>query len=201
MRTILLAASAAALLASLSACGQPPAETAQTPAAATPATVAPPANSAAVDGWEIDMTAYSKIGSALPAYSLKQADGSTATPESLRGHWTILGVWPDTGATPDEANFAAALSSAADQDPDLDVLIVQQKHEGAAPTTPPQWPVLTDDGTVAKTIAAPALPAYLLIGPDLTIEGYRGALTATPDDGIKSVIKGVAEIRKQVAAP
>ena len=45
------------------------------------------------------------------------------------------------------------------------------------------------------------MPAYILVGPDLTIEGYRGALSATPDDGIKSVIRGVAEIRKQVAAP
>lgn len=197
MRTILFAAS----LIALAACGQPPADTAQAPPAPAPTAVAQPATTAGVDGWEIDMTAYGKIGSVLPAYSVKQANGTDATAETLRGHWTILGVWPDTGATPDEANFAAALSSAADQDPDLDVLIVQQKHEGAAPATPPQWPVLTDDGTVARAIAAPALPAYLLIGPDLTIEGYRGALTGTPDDGIKSVIKGVADIRKQVAAP
>lgn len=198
MRTILFAAS----IAALAACGQPPADTATTPAETpAPAPVAPPAASAAIDGWEIDQTAYAKVGSILPTYSVKQANGADATAEALRGRWTILGVWPDTGATPDEANFAAALSSAANQDPDLDVLIVQQKHEGAAPATPPQWPVLTDDGTVARAIAAPALPAYLLIGPDLTIEGYRGALTATPDDGIKSVIRGVAEIRKQVAAP
>lgn len=198
MRTILFAAS----IAALAACGQPPADTATTPAETpAPAPVAPPAASAAIDGWEIDQTAYAKVGSILPTYAVKQANGADATAEALRGRWTILGVWPDTGATPDEANFAAALSSAANQDPDLDVLIVQQKHEGAAPATPPQWPVLTDDGTVARAIAAPALPAYLLIGPDLTIEGYRGALTATPDDGIKSVIRGVAEIRKQVAAP
>jgi hypothetical protein len=44
-------------------------------------------------------------------------------------------------------------------------------------------------------------PVYLLIGPDLTIEGYRGQLASTPDDGIKSVIKGYAEIRKQIASP
>ena len=196
MRTILFAAS----FATLAACSPAPTETAQTPSepavlAATP-TVSP-----GIDGWEIDMTAYSKVGTVLPAYSVKQLDGTYATPEALRGHWTILGIWPDAGATPDEANFATALSSAADQDPELDVLIVQPKHEGTAPTTPSHWPVLIDDGTVSKAIAAPAMPAYLLIGPDLTIEGYRGALTATPDDGIKSVIRGVAEVRKQIAAP
>jgi hypothetical protein len=39
------------------------------------------------------------------------------------------------------------------------------------------------------------------VGPDLNIEAYRGPLSATPDDGIKSVIRGVAEVRKQIAAP
>ena len=196
MRTIIFAAS----IASLAACSPAAVETVQPPSQPSAATVAP-AKVAGIDGWEIDMTAYSKIGTALPAYSVKQADGTDATPEKLRGHWTILGIWPDAGATPDETRFATALSSAADQDPELNVLIVQPKHDGAAPAAPSQWPVLIDDGTVAKAIAAPGLPAYLLIGPDLTIEGYRGALTATPDDGIKSVIQGVSEIRKQIAAP
>lgn len=197
MRTLVLAASFATLAA---ACSPAPAEPVQAqpqPAVATDA----PAPSAGIDGWEIDMTAYSKVGTVLPAYSVKQPNGTDATPEALRGHWTILGIWPDTGATSEEANFATALSSAADQDPELDVLIVQPKHEGGAPATPSHWPVLIDDGSVSKSIAAPAMPAYLLIGPDLTIEGYRGALTATPDDGIKSVIQGIAEVRKQIAAP
>lgn len=196
MRTVLFAASFAAL----AACSPAPVETAQAPTQPGIATVTQ-AKTAGIDGWEIDMTAYSRIGTLLPAYSVKQPNGMDATQEALRGHWTILGIWPDAGATPDEANFATALSSAADQDPELNVLIVQPKHEGVAPATPPQWPVLVDDGAVSKAVAAPALPAYLLIGPDLTIEGYRGALTATPDDGIKSVIRGVAEVRKQIAAP
>ncbi len=196
MRKFLFAAS----FATLAACSPAPADPVQAP----PESAAPtdtPATTAGIDGWEIDMTAYSKIGTVLPAYSVKQPNGADATREALRGHWTILGIWPDVGGTSDEASFATALSSAADQDPELDVLIVQPKHESSAPTTPPQWPRLIDDGTVSKAIAAPALPAYLLIGPDLTIEGYRGALTATPDDGIKSVIRGVAEVRKQIAAP
>lgn len=196
MRTILVVTSFAAL----AACSPAPVETAQAPSQPSALTVAP-AKAGGIDGWEIDMTAYSRIGTLLPSYAVKQPDGSNATPEALRGHWTILGVWPDAGATPDEASFATALSSAADQDPELDVLIVQAKHEGAAPATPSTWTTLIDDGTVSKVIAAPALPAYLLIGPDLTIEGYRGALTATPDNGIKSVIQGVSEVRKQIAAP
>lgn len=196
MRTILLATIAVAL----SACGQPPAAT-DAPVVATSAPAPVPAASAGVDGWEIDMTAYSQIGAVLPAFSITQPDGKDATAEALRGHWTILGVWPATGAPKDEDTFAAALSSAVDQDPDLDLLIVQPKAESATPAPSTQWPVAYDDGSLTRDLALPALPAYLLVGPDLTVEGYRGALTTTPDDGIKSVIRGVAEIRKQIAAP
>jgi hypothetical protein len=70
-----------------------------------------------------------------------------------------------------------------------------------APGGPADWPTIADEGTLAPELRIETMPSYLLIGPDLTIEGYRGALSETPDNGIKSVIQGVAEIRKQVAAP
>jgi hypothetical protein len=197
MRTIMFAAS----LAVLGACGQPPAVI-ESPTVETSTPTPTPGASAGVDGWEIDMTAYSQIGAMLPAFSVKQPDGKDATAEALRGHWTILGVWPATGAPKDEDTFAAALSSAVDQDPDLDLLIVHPKAEGSTPAQAAPWPsAYDDDGSLTRDLALPSLPAYLLVGPDLTVEGYRGALTATPDDGIKSVIRGVAEIRKQIAAP
>ena len=44
------------------------------------------------------------------------------------------------------------------------------------------------------------LAAYFLIGPDLTILAVRPALSDDPD-GIKSVIRGVAEIRSKAASP
>jgi hypothetical protein len=191
MRTLILATLA------LAGCGQPQAEV----AAAPTENEAPPvaaALSAGIDGWEIDQTAYTRNSSALPALAGKKADGSEFTSESLRGRWTILGLW--SGPAPaNEASFTAALSAAADQDPDLDVLVIHAT--GAMPQPAPAWPTLEDTGTLISTLAPRATPAYLLIGPDLTIEGYRGALSATPDDGIKSVIRGVAEIRKQIAAP
>jgi hypothetical protein len=184
-------------ISALAGCGQPPPETPPEVAAAEATEpAAAPGASDGIDGWEIDMTAYDKIGAQLPAFTVKTAGGAATTSESLRGRWTILGVWPAGGAPQGEDNFAAALVSAAGQDPDLDVLMI---HPAAASHP---WPVMIDQGGAAATaLALPASPAYLLIGPDLTIEGYRGALIATPDDGIKSVIRGVAEVRKQIAAP
>ncbi len=182
----------------LAACGQPQTELAVTAAEMPEAPPVAATPSAAVDGWEIDQTAYAKINTVLPALTGTRPDGSAFTSESLRGRWTILGLWSDP-APADEASFAAALSSAADQDPDLDVLVIHTA--GAAPQPAPAWPVVEDSGAIISALAPPATPAYLLIGPDLTIEGYRGALSATPGDGIKPVIRGVAEIRKQIAAP
>ncbi|OYX49817.1 MAG: hypothetical protein B7Y90_06035 [Alphaproteobacteria bacterium 32-64-14] len=136
---------------------------------------------AVIEGWETDTSAYALIGATLPAFAAKHADGRDFASDVLRGRWTILGV---TGAEPlskDETTHAAAASSAADQDPNLDFLVVSVADAGA--------------------LKLAAFPAYLLVGPDLTIEAYRGALSSTPRDGIKPVFRGVAEIRKQVSAP
>ena len=182
----------------VTACGQAETEIAAVPAATEEAPPAAAMPSAAIDGWEVDQTAYALSNTALPAMTGTRPDGSAFTTEAMRGRWTILGLW--SGPAPaDEANFTAALSSAADQDPDLDVLVIHAA--GAAPQPPPPWPMLEDSGKLISVLAPPTTPAYLLVGPDLTIEGYRGALSETPDDGIKSVIRGVAEIRKQIATP
>jgi len=193
----------------LAACDQPP--SGNPPAAPSlpqpavdasqlPGAQRPSAPIAAVEGWEISSTAYSLIGATLPAFAGKLAYDEMFSAESLRNKWTILGVWPAAGAPEDEATFAAALASAVNQDPALDLLIIHQAAD-ATPPGNPVWPRLTDDGTALAALQLPQTPAYLLIGPDLTIEGYRGALTTSTDDGIKSVIQGVAEIKKQVSAP
>jgi hypothetical protein len=194
--------SAFALLA-IAACGQPPA----TPAGATVPTAEQPASTSAartrtkVEGWETDLTAFARLGSTLPAFALKQPDGTELTQENLRDRWTILGF---TGANDavagKERDYISALNSAADQDPDLDFLAVRAPA-AATPGGPATWPTVEDTTGFAATVRIENTPAYLLVGPDLTIEGYRTALSATPDDGIKSVIRGVAEIRKHIAAP
>jgi hypothetical protein len=77
MRTFCFAVS----FATLAACSPAPVDTAQE-AAQPVATAVAPARTAGIDGWEIDMTAYSKVGTLLPAYVVKQPNGTDATPES-----------------------------------------------------------------------------------------------------------------------
>lgn len=203
MRTIVLAASLSLVL---SACGQ--ADEPAPPPATIPAAeqIAPPAPAArqraSVEGWETDLTSFPLIGSTLPGFALFQANGVELTQENLRGRWTIIGFAAATDALAKAENdYIAALNSAADQDPDLDFLSMRPAAVTPPPATPPAWPTLYDEKGFITSLGVTTTPSYLLVGPDLTIEGYRGALSATPDDGIKSVIRGVAEIRKQVAAP
>ncbi|MDP3739761.1 MAG: hypothetical protein Q8R02_20405 [Hyphomonadaceae bacterium] len=187
---------------------QPTTAAQQTPAAeaTTPVAKVPRAE---VEGWQTDPASYAMLGGTIPSFSLDRVGGGKVSQDDLRNRWTILGFWNATAAGIDEeGTYIRALNSAVDQDPDLDFLTVHLKIRAAdvdidkwfADFAPP-WPTLVDKGGGDTLFSIQQTPAYLLIGPDLTIEGYRGALAATPDDGIKSVIRGVAEIRKQIAAP
>lgn len=187
------------------ACGQPQAAMstdATAPPAEQPASSDTAKMRASVEGWETDLTAFARNGSTLPPFAMKQPDGPELTHENLRDRWTILAFIGRDAGGKSEKDYVAALNSAADQDPDLDFLAIRpaaQPTDTTVASTP--WPTLDDTAGFAQSLGIDQSPAYLLIGPDLTIEGYRGALSATPDDGIKSVIRGIAEIRKQIAAP
>lgn len=192
---------AIALLMSLGACGQPPEQEAASLVSPVeqPATPRPsPARS--VDAWQTDITAYPLNGATLPAFTAKQDNGVELTQDNLRNRWTILGFQQATDDTR-EAVYITALNTAVDQDPDLDFLSVVGGPAAASGHSPAPWPHIDDPGGLTAALQIAKTPAYLLVGPDLTIEGYREALAETPDDGIKSTIRGVAQIRKQVAAP
>ena len=176
-------------------------------------TAAPPANAPAavqasdIEGWETAGKSYPLLGATLPGFSAERLGGGEATEDELRNRWTILGFWKGpNGGSKEEMAYIAALNSAANQDPNLDFRSIYLPGDasfdinawGAGANA---WPTLLGDETLADTLGIEAAPVYLLIGPDLTIEAYRGALSQTPQDGIKPVIRGVAEIKKQIAAP
>jgi len=206
----------AALLA-LAACQKEPAPT-------TPAQVPPPTTASAperhtgVQGWESDPTGYARLGSIAPDFKAKRQGGGEVTQDNLRDRWTILafwGVWSEDSIA--NVKYIRALNSAADQDPDLDFLSVHvppgpgrgSEAFGASPSLDVwfkenggAWPTIIDeDGKIAEAFRIENPPLYLLVGPDLTIEAYRHDLSATPEDGIKPVMRGIAEIKKQIAAP
>ena len=210
MRSIRLALSAAALLAG-SACERAPAPAAPPAAALSPAPAPSPA-------WLTDRSAYPLIGMTAPAFSADLSGGGKVSQAALKGHWTILafwGLWSDDSIA--DAKYIRALVSAADADPDLDFLSI---HTPPGPDRGAEalgsfrsleswfanqggpWPTGLDrDGKIAAAFRVSSAPVYLLVGPDLTIEAYRTQLASTPDDGIKPIIKGYSQIRKQIASP
>jgi hypothetical protein len=153
-----------------------------------------------VEGWQAHAAVCDLL--TTPEFDLQKVGGGRLSLADLRGRWTILGFWNATLAgIEEEARYLRALNSAVDQDPDLDLLTIYLKLDGAetdvarwfANNGGDPWPTLIDTGD-AFDIAV--LPAYFLVGPDLTIRACRGALSSDPD-GIKSVIRGVAQIRKE----
>lgn len=196
MRLALVAAALA-----FAACEKAPA-TAEPPAAppASAAVETPAPQTLESKGWETAAESNALLGARLPAFTAKPDNGPGISDETLRGRWTIIGFQsPGDGST--EARYVGALSSAVDQDPDLDFLSVYRVEKGILLEIPPSWPAIRDDEwKIAKVLGIDTTPAYLLIGPDLTVHAYRGAFSADPD-GIKPVMRGVAEIRKKVASP
>lgn len=207
----------AALLAA-AACQRQPSVPATTPAPTARAAPTPAPDATPAPAWQTDKSAYLLLSTTAPNFSADLNGGGSVTQENLKGHWTILafwGLWSDDSLA--DAKYIRALVSAASQDPDLDILTIHTppgpgrasealgsflsldswfKDQGGS------WPTAMDrDGKIAEAFKITSAPVYLLIGPDLTIEGYRTDLNAAPDEGIKSVIKGYAEIRKHTLAP
>jgi hypothetical protein len=171
------------------------------------------APAAAVEGWDTDLVRLrAAIGSTLPAITGDEACPTAPrryASESLRDRWTILGAWPAGDDSVRQAgerrlSHCARLRrrpGSRSRPPRSSVRLLEATGPDAIRYARAAWPALDDAAGFAQSLGIEQTPVYLLIGPDLTIEGYRGALSATPDDGIKSVIRGIAEIRKQIAAP
>lgn len=189
-------------------------ETADASSPAPPVTVASP-----IEGWN-GKTA--NLPALLPAeFELRGADDELLTGEALRGQWTILalwGLWSEDSLA--DIRYMQALRSAVDQDPDLDFMAVHTPDVGldGEASEQPYGAYLSlaqgvadqgasfdsgEDagGDLAKALGIKNTPTYLLVGPDLAIEAVRGAIAKDETDGIKSMIRGVAQIRSQIASP
>lgn len=155
---------------------------------------------------------YALLGKPAPEFSAPLHGGGRGSLETLRGHWSILAFW---GAWSSEsvadAPYVSALISAANQDPDLDVLTIHSPRDPASAGDAlgsyasldsffadkgGPWPTVLDaDASVRTAFGVTWTPSYVLVAPDLTIQGFRTDLSLSPDNGVKDVIRGIAEIK------
>jgi hypothetical protein len=180
----------------------PPAPAAQ--AAAPPAAETETAANASVEGW--DGSGTSKMGKELPEFELDKIGGGKVEAQELRGHWTVLALWSASDAASlADVPYIRSIVSAAEQDPDLDFLSIHIKTDALADPVRAfdgnRWPTLMADDKAMQSFGVSTLPVYLLVGPDLVIEASRGALAKTPENGIKGMFRGIAEVKKQVSSP
>ncbi len=178
-----------------------------------PVETAMPAAAEPVPGWGVQPDNAPTL---VPAdLSLATSDGTSLSAEDLRGQWTIVtfwGLWSEDSIA--DLRFMKALDRAIDQDPELNFAAIHVPQPGDEIEAPygaylslqqgladqgAPFPTAEDaNGSASSSLGITSTPTYLLIGPDLAIEAQRGAIAPDETDGIKSMLQGVAEIRKQI---
>ncbi len=219
MKTLLAALSVFALAGACSA----PQETVAAPAEMPDAAELVPGETAALESSaEVPRDAdgrpleYLLLGQKLPAFTATMADGSTFDSAKL-DRWTVISIW--SAACSDsltDGPYVAALDRAVAQDPNLDFISIHVPlspeeaeagryfgdhtslnayFESAGYTLPT---VLDSDGSVREQLQIRWTPTYLLVSPDGIVRSFQTDLSVDKDQPVKTYIKNVSEIRKDV---
>lgn len=156
---------------------------------------------------------YEGLGEALPEFTGALASGASFSSTLLEGRWTVIEVWGIwCHDSRNDATYAAALSRALAQDPDVDFMSIH---------TPPNaenaerayrnygsvsawfddkgWSfptVVDEDASIRDLLRIRWTPTYLVIAPDLTVQGFRTGLADAGDMAVKDFVKDIVETRR-----
>jgi peroxiredoxin len=148
------------------------------------------------------------IGAPIPAFKVARVGGGEITDADLKGKWSVLYFWgswcPDCQA---DAAYTRALASAIAQDPSLQFITIHRRAadqkwgsvEAYLAEQGVNYPVgLDSDERVWDAFCGKWIPAYLLISPEGQIRAIRTELRldASPEGGVKSFMKEIAEERR-----
>ena len=163
------------------------------------------------DGYGRPFT-YEGLGQPLASFSGTLADGGNFSSGELAGKWTIIEIWGLwCHDSMKDAKYAAALSSALAQDPDVSFMSVHTpqnaekadtafaKHKSVAAyfeTKGYSFPTVIDtDASLRSDLNIRWTPTYLLIAPDLTVQGFRTGLADAEGEPVKDFVRQISEIR------
>ncbi len=155
---------------------------------------------------------YEGLGDPLPDVSGTLIDGMSFSTAGLEGKWTVLkvwGVWCHDSRR--DAPFAAALAQSLATETDISFLSIQtpQNAERADKAlkgyaSVKAWfeeqdyvlPTLVDeDASVRTKLSIRWTPTYLIIAPDLTVQGFRTGLSDAGETAVSDFVDGIDEIR------
>jgi len=160
---------------------------------------------------------YEGLGEKLPDFIGETTDQTTFASASLSGRWTVIevwGIWCHDSRR--DATYAAALSRALTQDPDVDFMSIHTPQNAdnshralrdydsvAAWFDEKGWHVLTvidEDASIRDTLKIRWTPTYLLVAPDLTVQGFRTGLADAGDEAVKTFVQDIARARQDWSA-
>ncbi|MEO1661232.1 MAG: TlpA disulfide reductase family protein [Pseudomonadota bacterium] len=155
---------------------------------------------------------YEGLGEALPAFSGELASGASFSTSLLEGRWTVIEVWGIwCHDSRNDAPYAAALSRALAQDAGVDFMSIHtppnSEHADKAYRgydSVPAWfaekgwsfPTVIDaDASIRETLRIRWTPTYLVIAPDLSVQGFRTGLADAGELAVKDFVQDIAETR------
>ena len=169
------------------------------------------------DGYGRPFT-YEGLGESLPVFSRPLADGGTFSSDQLRGGWTVIEVWGIwCHDSRNDAPYAAALSTALAQDPEVDFMSIHTPQNAARAdkatrghSSVSAWfdskgwrfpTAIDEDASLRETLRIRWTPTYLVIAPDLTVQGFRTGLADAGGDAVKDFVQDISDTRASWAAP
>ena len=156
---------------------------------------------------------YEGLGKPLPIFDGTRTDGSAFSSLDLEGRWTVIEVWGIwCHASRNAALFAAALSTALAQDPDVDFMSIHtppnEEHADRALRgyeSVSEWfeekgwsfpTVMDEDASIRTSLTIRWTPTYLVIAPDRSVQGFRTGLADAGDFAVKDFVQDIAETRR-----
>ncbi|MEO0608764.1 MAG: redoxin domain-containing protein, partial [Pseudomonadota bacterium] len=161
---------------------------------------------------------YEGLGEPLPDFGGELSNQTSFASSALHGQWTVIQVWGIwCHDSRNDAEYAAALAHAIGQDPDLHFMTIhtpqnetrtRQAFRGYGSVS--AWfeekgwtsPTLIDaDASIRQKLRIRWTPTYLVVAPDLTVQGFRTSLADAGDMAVKDFLQNVAETRQAWTAP
>lgn len=155
---------------------------------------------------------YEFLGEKLPNFSGKTSDGAAFSSDALTGTWTVIriwGLWCHDSMR--DADYAVALAEALEAEPGIDFLTIHTPYTadhtakaygeyGSVPAyfedTGKHMPTIVDsDASLRAALKIRWTPSYLIIGPDLTVEGFRTEFAGAGESSVEDFVAQLQGLR------
>lgn len=161
---------------------------------------------------------YEGLGEALPAFTGERTDGTSFSTAVLEGRWTVIEVWGIwCHDSRNDAPFAAELSRSLAGNPNVDFMSIHTPYTASSADkalrgyeSVSAWfdekgwsfPTVVDtDASIREALRIRWTPTYLVIAPDLTVQGFRTGLADAGDTAVVDFVHAIDQTRREWSAP